>query len=370
MYTQPEYSDEAVHLALALHHAGLISMSTTPTDAADGLLLDQTSSPHQPLLCLPNMLEHYVSSWAKEDGLAALQYLYLLRGPPALTDALAVEVLLRCGVTDVLLNRVPFLPRATQCRLMEACAQRLHADRSMSTHAARLLFECQAYESLAALLLDLLSAALLAAPATNPTQPGPTTGDAASLEANAAQLRADAQTFLSEWRASDSAAAASLGTSLARMLSVAELLLTAAAWRKQRGAHGGGDAALVAMLGQLEALPLLPRAAVEVDAAQAAFGSRRRSSSALHRRSFLRPWRRRTPSLRRYAARVWATPAWAEVRSARAPSCARCVSGPRRSSRLGASRSGSRKWAMRRCRWRRRSSWRAGCRIWREGIYS
>lgn len=114
---------------------------------------------------------------------------------------------------------------------MEAAAKRLHEDRGMSTHAARLLFECRAFEPLSTLLLDLLSAALLASPTANPalsaasggyTHGGPLGAVAVddSAETRASQLRNDAATFLNEWRTSDAAAAAAMGAPLTMMLQV------------------------------------------------------------------------------------------------------------------------------------------------------
>ena len=43
-------------------------------------------------------------------GKTALQYIFLLRGPPQLTESLAVEALLRGGSTDALLPRRDYLP--------------------------------------------------------------------------------------------------------------------------------------------------------------------------------------------------------------------------------------------------------------------
>ena len=90
------------------------------------------------------MLEHSVGLWAGEDGVTALQYIFLLRLTPTLTEKLAVNTLVASTTSDVLLSRVPFLPRSTQSRLTEGVADKLHHERGMSTQAARLLYECQA----------------------------------------------------------------------------------------------------------------------------------------------------------------------------------------------------------------------------------
>ena len=277
LYAYPDYADEAVHLALALHHAGVLSITSSPSAATDGLVLYQAGgAASRPLLCLPNMLQHHVASWAQEDGVTALQYIFLLRGPPAQTEQLAVDSLLNASVSDVLLTRLAFLPWSTQARLMASVATRLHTERGMSTQAARMLFECQAYAPLASLLLDLLSAAILASPSANPTRAlapygaPPASADEAGDEARATQLRSDAAAFLSEWRAADAAAAASQGAPLQMLLSIADLLYTAVEWRRQR-ASSGGEAALTAVLARVDALPLLPSTPVQVDAAQGNF---------------------------------------------------------------------------------------------------
>ena len=50
------------------------------------------------------MLEHAVGQWAREDGVTALRYIFLLRGSPALPEQLATATLVASGTTDVLLN--------------------------------------------------------------------------------------------------------------------------------------------------------------------------------------------------------------------------------------------------------------------------
>ena len=283
----PEHADEALHLALALHHAGLLHTTSPQSKAAnDGAMLREPPNPHggePPLLCLPNMLAHHVASWAQEDGATALQYLFLLRGPPGEAEALAVNILLAANRTEVLLTRLSFLPWPVQCRLMQAAAQRLHAERGLSPAAARLLFECQAYSPLCTLLLDLLSSAILESPAANParllgsygavygTSLSAAAADDPAAEGRAKSLRDDAATFLSEWRRADADAAQAQGQSLELLLAIAELLYTTAEWRRQRDAPLGGEAALTAVLDRMGSLPVLPSAPVHVDAAQASF---------------------------------------------------------------------------------------------------
>ena len=62
LYSYPAFADEAVHLALALHHAGLLAVSQQR--AADGLLLQTPAGAASPQLCLPTMLEYAVGQWA------------------------------------------------------------------------------------------------------------------------------------------------------------------------------------------------------------------------------------------------------------------------------------------------------------------
>jgi hypothetical protein len=269
LYTDPRYADEAFHLALACHHAGLISITTQPTSASDGLMLEQSVGATQPpQLCLSNMLEHQVSTWAREDGVTALEYVFLLRGPTAITEHLGVRLLVQNEATDVLLTSMPFLPPQTQRRLMEETAVKLHTERGMPTHAARLLFSCQSFPALASLLLEILSDAILAAPAVNPTVGAPMADPAA--EAHATSLIGDATNFLAKWKESDAAGAAAHGSALERMLDLARLLYIACEWRRQRATQGG-EAALTAVIQQLHALPMLPRSPVEVDSKQADF---------------------------------------------------------------------------------------------------
>ena len=126
-----------------------------------------------------------------------------------------------------------------------------------------------------------VAARLLASVAANPTLaqssaglpglPAAVTAQDPAAEARTTQLRADAQAFLAEWTASDAALAAARGAPLVRLLAIAELLYTAATWRQQRDAPSGGEAALTATLAQLDALPMLPKAPLEVDACQGAF---------------------------------------------------------------------------------------------------
>lgn len=281
--TYAEHADESLHLALALHHAGLLH--TASSDASDGTLLVGAANGQPPRLCLAEMLKMHVAAWAREDGATALQYIFLLRGAPAETEALAVETLLAANQTDVLLTRLAFLPWPTQTRLMGGAARRLHVERGLSSAAARLLFESQAYSPLCELLLEMLSAAILDSSAANPARAltgygssfgsagSAAEGDDPAAEARAKSLRDDASVFLEEWRRADADAAASQGGSLEMLLAVADLLYTAAEWRRQRAAPTGGEQALTAVLARLAALPLLPAMPTQVDAAQQNFRS-------------------------------------------------------------------------------------------------
>ena len=58
LYSYPEFCDEALHLALALDHAGLLRAAYEPS-MADGSMLD-AAVPGRPTLCLFNMLEREV----------------------------------------------------------------------------------------------------------------------------------------------------------------------------------------------------------------------------------------------------------------------------------------------------------------------
>lgn len=131
LFSYSQYADEAVHLALALHHTGLLEASSAPS--SNGRLLDETT-PAAPRLCLSSMLEHHVVSWAAEDGVTALQYIFLLRGPPAANEDLSVNVLLHAGVTDVLLNKLAFLAPSTQVNARAHSASASSASSTLSTY--------------------------------------------------------------------------------------------------------------------------------------------------------------------------------------------------------------------------------------------
>jgi len=228
-----------------------------------------------PVLCLPNMIQRQVGPWAQEDGSMALKYIFLLRTPHEVPETLAVNALVEAEATDALLGRLTFLPLTTQRRVMVAAAHRLAVERAAHNQAARLLYEAQAYSSLATLLIEQLSSAILSSNSANPTlhlaalAPREPTPDPAAAEARIAQWRFDAAAFVDQWRAADAAAAASDGASLSALLAIAELLYTSNRWRQQR-AGAQGEAALTSTLTQLAALPMLPAHPRDVDGAQAA----------------------------------------------------------------------------------------------------
>ena len=146
---------------------------------------------------------------------------------------------------------------------MEAAARRLHAERGLSTDAARLLFEARAFPPLASLLLDLLSADLLASPSANPARALLAAPADPNVEARLAQLSRDAAAFMSVAQRRRRRGRLARGR---RPRAHARRRVAARRRRAVRAALGpGGEAALTTTLEQLAGYGC-SRAPVEVDA--------------------------------------------------------------------------------------------------------
>lgn len=273
----PHLRQEAVHFGLALQHEGLLAVAQQKL--ADSSLLVGTSP--SPSLALPPLVAQHVGEWASEGvdaSRAAIGYLWLLRGPAAQRQELCIQLLLGCGKPEALLPRsgLSHIAEADYRELLRAVSSRL-AGKGRASQAARLLYEAREHRQLSALLVAELSANIAAAArGTNPAA-----GDAAE---RAARLCADAAAFAREWRDSDPQEASAHGAPLFALLSIAQLLEGAEAWRAASkglpaaGPRGATDAIamqpLSALLVRVEALSeagLLPASLAEVEAAQAEY---------------------------------------------------------------------------------------------------
>lgn len=266
LYRQPECSDEAVHLALALEHAGLL--------------------PHW--RGHKAILERHVDGWVREDPLSALHYLFLLDGfvPSGETERLAVDALVDANAVHVLTKSAPpaldFLNKPTLRRLRVEAARKLHREQrtpAVRMQALELLFVAEAYDVLAELLIEMLCDALLGSAVANPILgeqggaafgPGGPVAPDPTTEALEKQLREDARDFLQTRGFKDAAETKHQARVLELVLQVAEVQYAAAEWRQQR-AGAGAQPALATTLDHLEQLWLLPSHPSEVDAAHADF---------------------------------------------------------------------------------------------------
>ena len=264
LYRTQQFADEAVHIALALQDAGLICVPPEEVSHADGNFLEETR-PSQPQLMLPVMLEQHLVQWAAEDGVTALQYLWLLRGSTAYKERAAVRILVVANGTDALLQPIEFVPPQAKFRIVTLAARQMHEDRGLTTQAARLLFAASCFTQLAKLLVEVLSSSLVA-PGGAPLAAAP---EPAAV-ARTAQLRSEATSFLTHWRGTDAAAAAAQGGALTLVIYISDIVDAATAWREQRAA-GRGEGALASLLERVAQLPpqLLPNTPTEVEAAKA-----------------------------------------------------------------------------------------------------
>ncbi|EOD09500.1 hypothetical protein EMIHUDRAFT_461763, partial [Emiliania huxleyi CCMP1516] len=163
----PHLRQEAVHFGLALQHEGLLAVAQQKL--ADSSLLVGTSP--SPSLALPPLVAQHVGEWASEGvdaSRAAIGYLWLLRGPAAQRQELCIQLLLGCGKPEAL------LPRSGLSHIAEADYREL---------------------------------------------------------LRAARLCADAAAFAREWRESHPQEASAHGAPLFALLSIAQLLEGAEAWR-------------------------------------------------------------------------------------------------------------------------------------------
>ena len=275
LYRQSQYTDEAVHLALALEHAGLL--------------------PHW--RGHKAILERHADGLVHEDALSVLHYLFLLDGfvPSGETERLAVDTLVDANKVDVLTKdptALAFLNKPTLRRLRVEAACKLHRKQrtpaEQRTPAGRmqaleLLFVAEAYDELAQLLIEMLCDALLGSPVANPILgeqggaafgPGGPVAPDPTTEELALRLREDARYFLQTPGFKDAAETQHQARMLELVLQVAEVQYAAAEWRKERAGADPQRAQreLTKTLDKLEQLGLLlPSQPSEVDAAQADF---------------------------------------------------------------------------------------------------
>ena len=275
LYRQSQYTDEAVHLALALEHAGLL--------------------PHW--RGHKAILERHADGLVHEDALSVLHYLFLLDGfvPSGETERLAVDTLVDANKVDVLTKdptALAFLNKPTLRRLRVEAACKLHRKQrtpaEQRTPAGRmqaleLLFVAEAYDELAQLLIEMLCDALLGSPVANPILgeqggaafgPGGPVAPDPTTEELALKLREDARDFLQTPGFKDAAETQHQARMLELVLQVAEVQYAAAEWRKERAGADPQRARreLTKTLDKLEQLGLLlPSQPSEVDAAQADF---------------------------------------------------------------------------------------------------
>ena len=302
LYRQSQYTDEAVHLALALEHAGLL--------------------PHW--RGHKAILERHADGLVHEDALSVLHYLFLLDGfvPSGETERLAVDTLVDANKVDVLTKdptALAFLNKPTLRRLRVEAACKLHRKQrtpaEQRTPAGRmqaleLLFVAEAYDELAQLLIEMLCDALLGSPVANPILgeqggaafgPGGPVAPDPTTEELALKLREDARDFLQTPGFKDAAETQHQARMLELVLQVAEVQCelhpvhitlalhasahhgaplspqvqyAAAEWRKERAGADPQRARreLTKTLDKLEQLGLLlPSQPSEVDAAQADF---------------------------------------------------------------------------------------------------
>ena len=182
-----------------LAHEGLLCVADT-ADAGAKLLVGGGSVPQ---LMLPALLQRSLLTWAAEDGVGAMRYLWLLRSSPAVRDQIAADVLIRCSQSGVLLQELPFVDEQSKTRLMRTVAARLQSEHGLAAQAASLLYGARDFDALAELLCDEISAQVF-----DPR------GAAAPARGDVAQLRSDAAAFLQQWAATDDALAAVKGAPL------------------------------------------------------------------------------------------------------------------------------------------------------------
>ena len=260
LYAAPALADEAMHFALALQHEGMLSCCASSGASDCPLIVDDAKA--APKLLLASMMFRQLSHWVGEDPKGALGYVSLLICEQEARESLAAELLLRSGQTGAVLEELPFLDQPTKTSLMRRLATRLQREQGLEMQAARLLYEAKDYIALATLLAEQISKRLVS------SVPSP---QAVSGFESMSQLRADADTFLLQWRRTEPEQAQQHSAPLQYLLQISLFLESVTQWRDDRHQMHGSEAILSKLFDDLNEITVLPADLSTLELVQAEF---------------------------------------------------------------------------------------------------